>query len=324
MNFIKGMQAPPRNIAVMTDFSPCSSSALNHAIRMATYSHGKIFLVHAIEPWRYAYFPGEAEMEQQLCDRARWNVLREQEKLCDVRHEVIVQQGQPWDVLKRLLATAPIDLIVLGTIGTVGFHNDEVIGATAQLVIRQATCPVLSVGSEVVLRDSFPQVSHILLPTDLSGSAQSAVSYAASLAERQRAHLVLMHVVPNHRPLESAEAEWLKEPYRRRLGDVIRRSSALSYPPDCLVEFAETPANAIVKAARELPADLIVMGRVRRSQAGTNGRVHNSLRILIQAPCPVLTIPEKDGVETGKNAGSRRNEFYVGQPEALWPSACAL
>jgi nucleotide-binding universal stress UspA family protein len=324
MKSLTDTQGPAKNIAVLTDFSPCSSSALNHAIRMATFFNGKVFLIHAIEPWSYAYFDGGTETEQQLCDRARWNMLREEEKLRDVRHEVIVEQGRPWDVLGRLLALNRIDLITLGTIGTVGFHNDEVIGSTAQQVIRQVPCPVLSVGSEVAVRDSFPKIGQILFPTDLSDGARSAASYAASMAERQRAHLVLMHVLPNHRPAESGEAEWLKEPYLRRLGDVVRRSPALSYPPDCLVEFSESPANAILKAARELPVDLIVMGRVRRDKAGTNGRVHNSLRILVQAPCPVLTIPEKNGFDIGNNVCSGQDDFYVGQPEGLGPSACAL
>jgi nucleotide-binding universal stress UspA family protein len=323
MNSIEtNMQAPARNIAVLTDFSPCSSTALSHAIRVATFSSGKIFLIHAIEPWRYAYFPDEGEMEHQLCERARSNMLHEEEKLCDVRHETIVEQGRLWDVLQHVIESEHIELIVLGTIGMVEFHNDEVLGSTAQQVIRQAPCPVLSVGSEVVVNDSFPNFTHILFPTDLSGGAQNAVS-AAWLAKRHGAHLALMHVLRAHEPPQSDEAE-LKQPYRCRLGDMARQSPALSYPPDCLVEFAETPASAILKAARELPADLIVMRTARRTQASTNGRVHSSLQILLQAPCPVLTIPESDGLQIANNVGPQPDGFYVGQPEAFWPSAYAL
>jgi nucleotide-binding universal stress UspA family protein len=314
------MQTPARNIAVLTDFSPCSSSALSHAIRVATFSDAKISLIHAIEPWRYAYYPDEGEMGHQLCERARSNMLREEEKLSDVQHETIIEQGKPWDVLRQVIEAKHIEMIVLGTIGMVEFHNDEVLGSTAQQVIRQAPCPVLSVGSEVVVNDSFPHFTHILFPTDLSGGAQNAVSSAAWLAKRHRAHLALMHVVPAHKPPQSDEAEWLKQPYRRRLGDMTCKSPALSYPPDCLVEFAETPGNSILKAAKELPADLIVMRTVRHNHACASGRVHSSLQILLQAPCPVLTIPE---LQIANYVGPQRDGFYVGQPEAFWPSAYA-
>lgn len=317
------LQAPAKNIALLTDFSPCSSLALNHAIRLATFSNGKIFLIHVLEPWKYAYYPDEGEMEHQLCERARSNMLREEEKLSDVRHQTIVEEGKPWDVLRHVIESKDIELIVLGTIGMVEFHNDEVLGSTAQQVIRQAPCPVLSVGSEVVVSDSFPNFTHILFPADLSGSAQNAVSCAAVLAKRHGAHLALMHVVFAHKPPQSDEAEWLKQPYRRRLGDIALQSPTLSYPPDCLVEFAETPAHAILKAARELPADLIVMRTVRHNQACSTGRMHSSLQVLLQAPCPVLTIPETDGSQTANHVGPQRDGFYVGQPEAIRPSAYA-
>ena len=308
-------QGPARKIAVLTDFSPCSSSALNHAIRLASYSNGKVFLIHAIEPWTYACLPDEAQMEQQLCNRARWNMLREEEKLRDLRHEVIVQHGRPWDVLCRVVESEHIDMVVFGTIGMVGFHNDEVLGSTAEQVIRQAPCPVLSVGSEVAVKDSFPDFSQVLFPTDLSGGVETAFGWAHSFAERHRARLALMHVVPAHGPAESVEAESLKAPYRRRLVDMLRRPAKLNYPPDCLVDFAETPANAVVKTARELSADVIVMGKVQRNHAGTNGQVHNWLPILMQAPCPVLTVPEKNGFQIGKNPGPQEGVFYLGQPE---------
>jgi hypothetical protein len=71
-----------------------------------------------------------------------------------------------------------------------------------------------------------------------------------------------------------------------------------------------------LKAAQELPADLIVMRTARRNQPSTNGREHSSLQILLQAPCPVLSIPESDGFQIPNNAGSQQDGFYVGQPEA--------
>jgi nucleotide-binding universal stress UspA family protein len=324
MNPITITQGPARKIAVLTDFSPCSSSAVNHAVRLASYSNGRVFLIHAIEPWTYACLPDEAQMEQQLCDRAHWNMLREQEKLCGVRHEVIIQHGRPWDVLRRVVESEHIDMVVLGTIGMVSFHNDEVLGSTAEQVIRQSPCPVLTVGSEVAVKDSFPDFSQVLFSTDLAGSAETALGWAASFAERHRAHLALMHVVPAHRPAEPVEAESLKAPYQRRLVDMLHRPAKLNYSTDCLVDFAETPANAVVKAARELAADVIVMGSAHRNKAGVNAQVHSSLRILMQAPCPVLTVPEKDGIPIGKKPGPRESVFYLGQPEGSGRSAHGL
>ena len=319
MNSIAVTQGPAKKIAVLTDFSPCSASAVSHAARLASYSNGMVSLIHAIEPWTYACLPDEAQIEQQFCDRAHWNMLREEAKLCGIRHEVIIQRGKPWNVLHRVVESEHIDMVVLGTIGMVGFHNDEVLGSTAEQVVRQSPCPVMTVGSEVAVKDSFPDFSQVLFSTDLAGRAETALGWAASFAERHRAHLALMHVVPAHQPAELVEAEWLKAPYQRRLADMLRRPPKLNYPTDCLVDFAETPANAVVQAARELAADVIVMGNAHGSKAGTKEQVHSSLRILMQAPCPVLTVPEKNRLHMGKKRGSQESVFYLGQPEGFGP-----
>jgi universal stress protein A len=164
--------------------------------------------------------------------------------------------------------------------------------------------------------------SHILVPIDFSATANRALHYAIEEAEQHQAKLTLLHVLPQqhgttvyyvHGAPEGRrgyEAEFggsLPTPFpstphtvRRdydeealtQLRDLV--PSAFSSSWDARVAIGD-PADAIVREANQIGADLIVMGT-----HGRTGLQHVLLgsvaeKVVRHAACPVLTVRQRGG-----------------------------
>jgi nucleotide-binding universal stress UspA family protein len=98
-------------------------------------------------------------------------------------------------------------------------------------------------------------VRRVLVATDRSETAEHAVVWAAELAERYQAELVLVQVAVPPATV-SAEAE----------ADLIRHAQELAGPRGSgVVTTGDDPAKAIVEAADEQDADVLVVGNVGMS-----------------------------------------------------------
>jgi ubiquinone biosynthesis protein len=120
-------------------------------------------------------------------------------------------------------------------------------------------------------------VSRVLVATDRSETAHLAVEWAAEMAARYEAELVVVRVT-----LDSATAELEADlaDYAGTLGEDVRP----------LVRRADDPARGIVEAAREEDADVLVVGSV-----GMQGRKEFLLgnvpnRVSHNAPCTVVIV----------------------------------
>jgi nucleotide-binding universal stress UspA family protein len=144
-------------------------------------------------------------------------------------------------------------------------------------------------------------ITRILVPTDFSADAEVAVAHAAEFAQRFGAAVHLLHVVDD----TLAAGMWSSEMYTAEVAglqvnlvkDAEQRIRQATLPTSGVPLHTEVrtgrPAATIVEAARELSADLIVMGTT-----GRTGVAHLLLgsvaeRVVRTAPCPVLTIRSK-------------------------------
>jgi nucleotide-binding universal stress UspA family protein len=128
------------------------------------------------------------------------------------------------------------------------------------------------------------QFQNILIPTDFSGSAEQAVQHALTLAAREQAQVLLLHVlpgmgVPGPEDRRQATAEqWLQ--------DLARQASV---PVHTLVVWGD-PAAEICRVAQERQSDLIAIS--------THGRTGRELEfigsvadaVVRRAPCAVLLL----------------------------------
>ena len=160
--------------------------------------------------------------------------------------------------------------------------------------------------------------THILAPTDFSAPAQHALRYAFEEAKHHEAQLTLLHVIHHH---PTTEVHYITGRPENRVGmggtdaGGTLPTPAWSAPAVVLRDYVEEalvqlrdlipdacttpwhvevasgdPATAIVRTARDLGADLIIMGT-----HGRTGLSHILLgsvaeKVVRHASCPVLTV----------------------------------
>jgi len=138
----------------------------------------------------------------------------------------------------------------------------------------------------------------ILWPTDLSPLSKAALPHAAGLASVAGAELVLLHVLPppaTYAVPEISGAVWvpLQRETRaaarkelRRLEQQVKQAGFRTH-----ATLAEgVPFLQIVRAAKRLQCDLIVL-----ATHGRTGLIHAIMgsvaeNVIRRAPCPVLTV----------------------------------
>lgn len=287
-----------KNILFATDFSEVSQHALLHALAIAKRYDAKLTVVHIAPPESRVPIPMEPvplELDWQAKHAAE-NIanLEAFEPLHMFPHETLVRQGNPWLEMAGIIEDRGIDLIVLGTHGR-GAVGTLLLGSVADQVLRHATCPVLTVGPEVLqtLVDH-QQLAHILFATNFSEGSMHALAYALSLAEENNAELTLMHTLEQLQPMPMQYSKELLADYRKRLWDMLPDDTNLWCKPQVTVGVGSA-ADEIVRFAHDHQLELIVMG------AHGGGAVSSHLpwtvvhSVVRHARCPVLTVRGTQG-----------------------------
>ncbi|MEZ4334875.1 MAG: universal stress protein [Myxococcota bacterium] len=147
------------------------------------------------------------------------------------------------------------------------------------------------------------KISTILVPTDFSEDAASALAMAKELAGKLGSRLVILHAYRVDLPMATPDLgggfilpDRFYEELRASATKQVEALAAETAKTGVAVEgvaIEERPASAIVETAKRLPADLIVMGT-----RGLTGLAHVVLgsvadRVIREATCPVLTVRAK-------------------------------
>lgn len=283
--------APIHRILVPLDFSPHSERALGVAAALAERARAPLVLVHAYQlPAPVTPLgggPPQAEtsgLEQTVRASASGELERRARALQErsLHAESLVVEGSPSDAICRTVTDAGADLVVMGTRGRSGLAH-FLLGSAAERTVRAAPCPVLTCSA----RDEDDGGAaapfaprRILAAVDFSEPAERALGVAAEWSRWLEAELVLVHVVPED---DAGDGRERLDALAGRVGDGARAR------PRARQEVG-TPAEAIVRAAADEAADLVVMGT-----RGRSGLAHVVLgsaaeRTLRTAPCPVLTV----------------------------------
>ncbi len=142
------------------------------------------------------------------------------------------------------------------------------------------------------------QIKTILFPTDFSQGARAAMDHAVSLATTYHAKLVLLYVIQ-----DISIAEWYI-PSTLSVTDLVEdmQKSADQEMAKWVAEVSSKAGNVeklivrgvpfveIIKTAKELNADLIVIGTHGRT--GIDHMLFGSTaeKVVRKASCPVLTV----------------------------------
>ncbi len=280
-----------KNILFATDFSQAADAAAPIAIQIARRYGAKVYGVHvnrfddytAAAPNAWAAMAEAAEKETKE-DAGRLN-----EQLQSIEHEVVIGEGNIWEVMSNLIEQKEIDLIVLGTRGRTGLEK-VILGSVAEQILRQSPCPVLTVGPHVnPWSDEYVKMREIVYATDLATSTPLAAPYAISLAQENQAHLVLLHVIENRKPgdlVDSPEGVNLKA---RKLQQLVTEQAGLWCEPTYIVEQGPA-AEKILDVAKRRHTDLIVLGARPAKGLATHLNIGTVHKVVSQAKCPVLTV----------------------------------
>lgn len=278
-----------RNILLATDFGPTTKAALHYSLAIARRNNATVYLVHVVRPDVFQFSGSEAnttldeawrEAQRHMTDLLIGGHLQ------GVRHHVLVEQGEVWEILSAKITELAIDMLVVGTHGRSRLGK-LLLGSVAEEIFRQATCPVLMVGPKAPAPTG-RGIARILFCTGFSHHSLAAGAFALTLAQHQGAELIFFHV-HTAEVSSSEEREKLRKSGCERLMTLVPPDAKLPHPPKCTVEFGPA-AERILDAAKEFSPNLIVMGV--RQPVGFARRLKwaTAYEVVSHAPCPVLTV----------------------------------
>jgi nucleotide-binding universal stress UspA family protein len=287
-----------KNILYATDFSATSEAALPFVIGLARKYGAHVHALHVrpVDPyWPMALEAASAmaATEQELAQRDADHL---HELLAGVPHDVTVARVDIWAPLSEMITRHEIDLVVVGTHGRSGVAK-VVMGSVAAEIIRSVPCPVLTIGPDVEIALDHPlEFKRILFATNLGPASLDAVPYAIELANDHHAQLIVMMVLEKESPGEFASQNFYTEFETRRLREIFLGEGEFKIAPKFLVETGDA-ARQIVKVARDLDVDLVILG-TKRAETSLTVATHFSKttvqRVIAGAPSPVLTVPHID------------------------------
>jgi nucleotide-binding universal stress UspA family protein len=135
--------APIDRIVYATDLTENMRIGLRYAGQLARTLGAKLTLLNVIdnaELFRTGIPAFVAERDNAM-NRFKWAL--EEEKIGELRSDVVVLEGEPHTAITRFAETSKMDLIVLN-LHSKTFLERAMLGSTAERVIRTAQVPVLS------------------------------------------------------------------------------------------------------------------------------------------------------------------------------------
>ena len=296
-----------RRILCPVDFSDGSQHALDHAVAMARWYRGHVWVQHvhrlSMPVFGSAALPGpEAVIPIGLTEHERMNLETTLERWVAAEATgaptttVLDEDFDVPDAIVEQARRLSADLITLGTHGRSGFSR-LALGSITEKVIRIAPCAVLIVPPRAP--DAVPRgvdaYQRILCPVDFSACSRRALEQAVSIAAEARARVTVAHVI-DIPPDASAPERPDLEPFRRFYFDQAHRCMNGLLGPvrhaDGIDELllAGKPYREILRVAAEQQADLIVLGV--HGRAAVDRLLFGSVteQIVRRASCPVLTV----------------------------------
>jgi nucleotide-binding universal stress UspA family protein len=300
--------AAVKNVLFATDFSEASEAALPYAAAFSERFGSELHLTHVLPDVKFLR-PGAPDpaifgsIYDDAHSNAQGKMRRLSKRMKAVPHQVCVRHGEIARVVSDMVQELEIDLVIAGTHGRTGLGR-LIMGSVAEEILRQAPCPVLTVGPNVVgssvrnlgrfERDAklfAAEIRDVLYATDFRQQSNESASFAAWLANTFGAKLGMLHVVEDYGD-HLSENPGPVEASLKRLRELLPDDLHLQYKPEFLAQFG-VAAESILQTAAERETDLIVLGARSANghlNAATHLRAAVAHRIIVGANCPVLTV----------------------------------
>ncbi len=264
------------NIMVCTDGSPDSQGALQGAMTLAQSCGSKIYILRVIEfnPEFEALAPeAVARWEAQMYEHLE--ACKREAEQADIPAEVRVRRAEMAyaGIIEEAEKINP-ELIIMGRRGGSRLFR-LMMGNVVARVIGLSRFNVLVVPKGVELK-----FARILVASDGSPHSYAAWDEALFITQRVGSELLALSVARDDSEVETAQAIVQRLETEAKLRNI---------PLTTLVRRGR-PYEAIVQAAREMAADVIVMGAL--GMTGLTSLLMGSVteRVIAHAPCAVLVV----------------------------------
>ena len=280
-------------ILLPIDFSERSGDIANAARLVANHFHSQITLLHVLAPGFvplvisgqravvHGFARAEAEEKMKDFHRDEWHGL-------DVRR--VLEEGDPAATIAEYAESEHIDLIMMPTHGYGPFRR-MLLGSVTAKVLHDTKCPVWTAAHSQEKPPHVPtQLRRISCAVDLGPQSSNVLHWASRLSREFEMQLSVIHVAESLDPgtLDYyASPEWRHQVIMQAKTDLSKLLQADGIVAETHIDVGSAP-GAVVERARQLRADLLVIGR---SGHGAAGRLPtNAYAIVRDAPCPVLGV----------------------------------
>ena len=279
-------------VVYATDFSLHSRNAGLYAAQLASYSAAKLLVAHAftLEQAAMEVEVGDTRVSQQrkdLMDLLSAEAARL--KVDSIEAIPTLLEGDPEDVIPELADRNGPSLIVLGTHGG-GRLERGLIGSVAEKILRSSCWPSLTVGPQVQpLSAKTLPFKRILIATDFTVAAAHAAAYAVTFAEAFRARIDVLNVLPDDAVDRPGQLTDLRTRFIDALDSLVPQHAKDICDPATYVAVGGAHERILEHIGRQ-SIDLLVLGIRKTSHISMVMRTSGAFRIIVDAPCPVLTI----------------------------------
>ena len=291
---------PIRRLLCPVDLSEPSAEALRYAAALRSVVDGDLTILYVRAAG--AHHPGAEKPAATSLETFASNIVGVGPSI-----RVLERQGEPVTEILRSAGAAAPDIIVMGTRGRTGLQR-LLLGSVAERVIRRSPAPVLVVPPGIGKKAQASMgLGSVLCAVDFSQPSSRAVDYAGSIAAAAGARLLLAHAL-----------EWSEETETFPTGgrpflpsseeDAIDRLSQLLTPemrslcdPELVVGYG-TPADEVLRLARERDVNLVVLGIRQRNRIDLALFGSTTQRLIRESACAVLTVRTLESLLPGREA----------------------
>jgi nucleotide-binding universal stress UspA family protein len=301
------MKKQPRAMGAIvfaTDFCKPAQRAFGYALAVAKALDRPLVILHAlkgVDDLAVSVSLGDRSLNSMkttaLLQLGRLARLTQDE---GIEAEPLLQVGHPASCILEMISDSGAQVVVMGTHGRTGWDRLQ-LGSTAESVIRQASCPVMTVrgavAGDATRTSSHVHVRRLLVATDFSVGARAAVRVGTALAQRVQGKIMVLHVDEASEPTgtrqqdvgRASRASSRRSSSFGRLKKLVSTPKARAVAAEGRCERGR-PIEVILEQAAQWAADVIVIGT-----RGGGGLPHLLLgglaeQLVRRAGCPVLSI----------------------------------
>lgn len=282
------------NILFPVDFSPSCVAMAAYVRRVADLCHAKISLIHVCDPASYNGFElyirssPEIELEHLNIARDRLNsFLTDEFPLSD--YPRILVEGDAATHIAEVARTG-FDLIIMPS--HAGRFRRMLLGSTTAKVLNDADCPIFTSRHAQTIAPRPLNHRVWLCTVGLGEDSERVLRFAHQAESELQGELHIIHAIqptdpelPIQLDLEEQVQSQERQLLRSRFEELQRKVG--SRAP---VQIVVGPVKrALLEAARQFDADVLVIGRSPRP--GAHGRIRDLTYAMVRdSPFPVLSI----------------------------------